>query len=506
MGITQSNPSALPAVIRKEPSFAQLFMEAPSVVDRFMQRIKTFHAAMMVVRDTMGSADKERFDAIEASVTVLVQTFLDVIRMDARYNFHQRYYSHVFTDEERESWGERLPRIKQLVESWGVEKQKTFFPRLLLYLNLRAIVDDVSSCAAAFDALVQSNFNDAVSLPLLRSAATFSLIDRQVVDTAGVRVEPAEELLINVLNYHLFKWRKLTDLPYVNSTNDKLALRSLRHVFVRAQEEHTIVSVQVSQQLLEHFSRQQYWFDGDPPCTAYVVVTTHGGVPVKQAGLSDLFGDNDDQLRAVKSTVPPGMAVTRLTLVPPGVITYKSAVSTQERLAFIYSVIKKGYDPLKMLLKLSDELYHIQQKYHADPAFREASASQRDALYIHNLSRPEAVMYVTGEKYLNKAYARSSQEGLQGWEVELVNTGEDLMDATNKLTLSDIVERCADKGYNHVCVVDLSCNNFQHPTSADTEPFSTASIVASSKHLVSKYRLGGGHTTRHELTVRRERV
>lgn len=473
---------------RSPEAFNVVFADTPGSPFRTFQQHLAAFQSMRANINQFTRAELHDFDRLEQTLKSLIFHLKLVVLWEDENNmlplFVQFYEPYV----KARAHEPRTLQFLQEVLTTLTEYETQVVDLYPLYLALEQLLKELRVCVDAFVQAGKSDFTDVGAAETLYMVADFQRIDRTLL--ASVKLGVEEQKVVELMDELLLKWKEMSDLPYFN-TNDVLFLKVLQHVYDRSREANVVVSSAVSQLLFNTFRHKQYWFKEDPPCTAVVLAATHGSILVQR---------KSHPLKFVKSTVPLGMALTRITFVPPGVVNFTAQQLVDESAQVVTTALREDsdllLDPLKFFVTLVssmqqrrippgrgdpvpaadeasantdtemvDEESSLSDEYDVDFGGGQASSQRSHKWYRQTYMRPEALLYVQGEKYLDKLYTRSPDERAVGsvdFTMTLLNgDGQpDLLGDSNEIKLSSLMHMLGEQGYNHVLVMDMSCNSF----------------------------------------------
>jgi len=380
----------------------------------------------------------------------------------------------------------------------------TLFASFLPFVTaLNDVLTTLNSYALAFTAVKNSGFTDQNAARALFRTAQLSPLDRRpfaAVPPPYNTLVSLENQLCNYVDDTINEWRKFSDLPFAPPVeNIPLYLEVLKHLYDTSLARGTVVSQEISYVLVKQFQTKMKFFDTGTfqPRTAVVYMSTHGGLLLQPART-----DTDAQaIRVAKKVVPENVVVTRVTFAPPGAVVHARESELSKFAELIQGVIADNPEavnrPMNFVFALIDKLHRERKEQGLEPDKFEDENDEEGVFnpasefFSSSFMRPEAVMYLPGEKYLNKKYQISAQEKREGNRtIELITAQErtNVLDK-NYITLDALIEGLASPplNYNNLIFIDQTSNVF----SSKTKTFDFLLLQKTSRELVQQGFLGG---------------
>lgn len=357
---------------------------------------------------------------------------------------------------------ELVTRLQQLHTMFS---DYTVFASLLPWgAALNGVIEQLNACARAYQQVVRSGWKDETAMRELWKAQLFSLLDRKAVEHTPFE-EPRclESQVMNMVDGLLVGWRQVADLPYAPpNENPKLFLRMLKHVYDTSTARGIVVSQAMSYNLVKLLQRKMAVLEtlNFEPRTAVVYLCTHGAIYLERA--------EGNTIRAVKKVVPPNVVVTRVTFAPPGAVTYNHADEFYKFALIVQNVLAADPQaanlPVPFVFSLMGKLYKELVNQELEPEQFEKDEFTFK-FFAESFMRPEAMMYLPGEQYLNKKYQMSAQERKEGHRGIQLITGthtKSLMGKELKTSLEALIHKLTSPphNYNNLILIDQTCNVF----------------------------------------------
>lgn len=368
---------------------------------------------------------------------------------------------------------------------------------------LEGVMTQLHACQRAYDDVLQSNFKNVEAVRTLWQTNLFAPLDRSaLMDTPFNEPGSVENMVIETVDAFLLGWRKFGDLPYAppNDEDPRLYLKVFKHLYSMTFQRGSIVSHEISYALVMELKRKMGVFKTvfAPQYgvrSAVIFMTTHGGIFVKSHGAS--------HIKAEKKVVPEGVCLTRVTFAAPGSVAINYVDKYPEFALLIRAAIQSNpdlvNDPMKLVFSLLNKLHKTRAAQNLEPYRFQKNVhteAEQDKLlfFITSFMRPEAVMYLPGDKYLNKHFIRSPAELAQGYrrlELENPPTGLDYVDVLHsrlEITLDALIHELTHPpyNYNNLILIDQTCNTFK-----GSGEFSLDLTESMSKKYVKKGLMGG---------------
>jgi hypothetical protein len=389
-------------------------------------------------------------------------------------------------------YGDTVPPalVTRVQELHTMFSDYTMFASLLpLAGALNDIMDQLNACARAYQQVVRSGWKDESAVRELWKAQLFSLLDRKAVEhTPFEDPRLVESQVMNMVDGLLSGWRQVADLPYAPpNENPQLFLRMLKHVYDTSIARGVVVSQEVSYNLVKQLQLKMAFFQTFVPRTAVVYLCTHGAIYLQR--------QDEHTIRAVKKFVPPNVVVTRVTFAPPGAVTYNHANKFYKFALIVQNVLAADPQaanlPVPFVFSLMGKLYKELVEQELQPEqFEKDEFTYK--FFAESFMRPEAVMYLPGDQYLNKKYQISEQERKEGNRgIELISGThtENLLGKELKTSLDKLIVKLTSPpyNYNNLILIDQTCNVFGDVTTK----YDFELLQRTSQALVTEGLLGG---------------
>ena len=370
------------------------------------------------------------------------------------------------------------------------------------------VLNKLYGYTAAFATIKQSGFTDEKAVRTLWQTAQLSPLDRSLI----VGIPPPYNTLValetqlsNYLDAMINEWRKFSDLPFAPpNENITLYLGVLKHLYDTSLARGNVMSQAMSYELVKQMQTKMLnFFDTGAfePRTAVVYLSTHGGLKLKT-------DPQESGIFVEKKMVPADVVITRVTFAPPGAVVHANESELHRFVELIQTVMKKSPDavnrPMNFVFSLMDHLHEERKAQGLEPdkfmeeddeTIKSGDFNVDYEFYSDSFMRPEAVMYLPREKYLDKQYFITPEEKKEGYRtIELLTatTRTSLLKKTS-ITLNNLVKQLTSPplDYNNLIFIDQTSNVF----SSETESFNFQLIHETSQKLVKQGLLGSGRKT-----------